>query len=92
MLVLLVMKGIIMNYRGSHKTQNPKQMIVKVEGVNSKADAEKLKGKTVVWTTPTGKKIEGKITQPHGNKGAVRVHFTEKGLPGQALGTAVDVE
>jgi large subunit ribosomal protein L35Ae len=86
------MKGVVMSYRGSHKTQNPKQMIIKVEGVDDKEGAEKLRGKMAVWTTPTGKKIEGKIMQPHGNKGAVRVHFSEKGLPGQALGTEVDIE
>lgn len=86
------MKGVIVNYRGSHKTQNTKQMIVRVEGVNSKEDAAKLVGKDVVWTTPTGKKIEGKIAAPHGDKGVVRVHFTEKGLPGQSLGTEVEIE
>jgi len=81
-----------MSYRGSHKTQNPKQMIIKVAGVDTKEAATGLKGKTVVWTTPTGKKIEGKISNPHGNKGYVRAIFAEKGLPGQALGTEVEIE
>jgi len=86
------MKGTIMAYRGSHKTQYPRQMIVKVDGVDSREQAEKLKGKKVIWTSPTGKKIIGIIAKPHGNKGAVRVHFKEKGLPGQALGDKVDIE
>ena len=86
------MKGRIMAYRGSHHTQRPKQIIVKVEGVSDKSAAVKLHGKKAVWTTPSGKKITGIITQPHGNKGYVRVRFPEKGLPGQALGTEIEIE
>ncbi|MCX6774488.1 MAG: 50S ribosomal protein L35ae, partial [DPANN group archaeon] len=65
---------------------------VKVEGIDKKADVHKIVGKKVIWTSPSGKKIEGKITQAHGTKGAARVHFTEKGLPGQAIGAKVDIE
>jgi large subunit ribosomal protein L35Ae len=86
------MKGFVVNYRGSLKVKNLKQMIVKVDGINSKKDVSKVIGKKVIWTTPSGKKIEGKITQAHGSKGAVRVHFTEKGLPGQAIGQKVEIE
>ena len=85
------MKAIIMNYRGSHRTQNPKQMILQPEGSGSKADAQKLVGKKAIWTTKSGKKIEGKITAPHGCKGAVRVRFDSAGLPGQSLGTKLDI-
>ncbi|MFN7088718.1 MAG: 50S ribosomal protein L35ae, partial [Candidatus Paceibacteria bacterium] len=86
------MKGFIINYRGSLKVKKPKQMIVKIEGIDTKKDVSKVIGKKVTWTSPTGKKISGLITQPHGNKGAVRVLFSEKGLPGQALGQQVEVE
>jgi len=86
------MKGFVVNYRGSLRVKNLRQMIVKAEGINSKADTKKIIGKKVVWTSPGGKKLEGKITQAHGNKGAVRVLFEEKGLPGQAIGTKVDIE
>lgn len=86
------MKGIILNYRGSHKQQNPRQMLVKVENINTKEAAAKLKGKKAVWTSPSGKKIIGILAKPHGNKGVIRVHFREKGLPGQALGAEVDIE
>jgi large subunit ribosomal protein L35Ae len=86
------MKGYIVNYRGSLKVKKLKQMIVKVEGIDKKADVHKIVGKKVIWTSPSGKKIEGKITQAHGCKGAARVHFTEKGLPGQAIGAKVDIE
>lgn len=86
------MKGYIVNYRGSLKVKKLKQMIVKVEGIDKKADVHKIVGKKVIWTSPSGKKIEGKITQAHGTKGAARVLFTEKGLPGQAIGAKVDIE
>ena len=86
------MKAVVMNYRGSQKEQTNNQMIIKAEGIDKKEDAAKLVGKTVTYTTETGKKISGKISAPHGNKGAVRVIFSDKGLPGQALGTKVDIE
>ena len=82
------MKGVIVNYRQGRHTQNPYQMIVKIEGIVTKEQAEKLMGKKVVWKTPTGKEIAGKISGAHGNKGVVRVRF-EKGMPGQAIGAEV---
>ncbi len=86
------MKAVVLNYRGSHKQQTVNQMLVKAEGVDTKADAAKLVGKTVTFTTESGKKISGKVSAPHGGKGVVRVIFAEKGLPGQALGQAVVVD
>lgn len=86
------MKGVIVNYRGSYKEQNTNQMIISIEGITTKADTKKVIGKKAVWTTPTGKKISGLITSAHGSKGIVRVSFQEKGLPGQALGTKVEIE
>ena len=81
-----------MAYRGSHKTQDTKRMIIQPEGCNSKEEANKLIGRKAVWITPKGNKIAGVITKTHGNKGAVLVRFSEKGLPGQALGTKVSLE
>jgi len=86
------MKAVISNYRGSHHTQVNNQMIVHPEGVSTRDDAAKLEGKKAVWTTSSGNKIEGIVTKPHGNKGAVRVRFDHGGLPGQALGTSLDIE
>ena len=80
-----------MNYRGSHHTQHPKQMIIQPEDSNSKADAEKLVGKMATWTSKSGKKISGVITAPHGANGAVRIRFDDKGLPGQSLGTKIEI-
>ena len=85
------MEGVIINYRGSHKTQHPNQMIVKVEGYDSKDKSNELLKKAVTWVSPAGKEIKGTVLKEHGNKGAVRVKF-EKGLPGQAIGTKVKVE
>ena len=81
-----------MNYRGSHRTQHPKQMILHPEGSTTKEDAKKFEGKKATWTSKSGKKIVGLITTPHGANGAVRVRFDDKGLPGQALGTKMDIE
>lgn len=85
------MEGRISNFRGGAGTQYPDQLIVLINGINSKEEANKLASKRVIWTTPSGKEIIGKVTKPHGNKGAVRVKF-EKGLPGQAIGTKVKIE
>ena len=65
-------------------------MIVKVPGVDSREEAEKLVGKIVSWNT--GKKdIIGKVASAHGNKGALRVIF-ETGMPGQAIGSKVIIK
>ncbi|MDK2850066.1 MAG: large subunit ribosomal protein L35Ae [Candidatus Woesearchaeota archaeon] len=65
-------------------------MIVVVDNVNSREEAEKLVGKTVIWKSPANKEIKGKVASAHGNKGAVRVIF-ETGMPGQAVGTKVSI-
>ncbi len=86
------MKGVIASFRGSRRRKKHRQMIVEIEGITSKEQAENLKGKVVIWNSPgkKGKQIKGVIAQPHGVKGRVRVHF-EKGLPGQALGQEVSI-
>ena len=86
------MKAVISAYRGSHNTQHNNQMILVPENSASREDAEKLSGKKAIWTSSSGKKIEGIITKPHGNKGAVRVRFDKGGLPCQALGTEMIIE
>lgn len=61
------------------------QMILEVKGHESRANAASLVGKRVVWKSPAGKEIHGKIVGPHGNSGAVRARFN-RGMPGQAIG------
>ena len=77
--------AIILSYRGGRKTRRGNQMLIEVEAVDSKTRASAYIGKRVVWKTPSGKLIYGKITHPHGNKGVLRARFA-KGLPGEALG------
>ncbi len=84
------MEAIVMHYRQGRHHQNLKQMVLKV--ADTPEEASKSVGKTVSWTSPSGKVISGKITALHGRKGNVRTLFSEKGLPGQALGQKVKVE
>ncbi|MDD5086296.1 MAG: 50S ribosomal protein L35ae [Candidatus Nanoarchaeia archaeon] len=85
------MEGIISNFRGGRHTQYGNQMILIVDGVDSKEKAEKLVDKKVVWSSSSGKQITGKVRAVHGGKGAVRVLF-EKGMPGQSIGQKVKIE
>ena len=57
----------------------------------TKENIAKLVGKEVTWTSEAGKIIHGKISGSHGNKGMVRAIF-ERGLPGQAVNTEVEVK
>lgn len=85
------MEGVIVNFRGSHKTKYDNHMIIKVDKVSNREGAKKLKGKGVIWKTSSGKEIKGKIASEHGNSGALRVIF-EKGMPGQSIGKKVEVK
>jgi len=84
------MEGIIKNFRRGRKTQTTNQMVVYINEVNTKEKASKLVGKSVVWKSPAGKEIKGKVRSAHGNKGAIRVLF-ERGMPGQAIGDKVSI-
>ena len=88
------MEGIIVNFRRGMHTQTTNHMIIHIGHINEEGNREKaaeLIGKTVVWKSPAGKEISGKIAGAHGNNGAVRVIF-EKGLPGQSVGTKVEIK
>ncbi|MFH1442832.1 MAG: 50S ribosomal protein L35ae [Candidatus Micrarchaeota archaeon] len=84
------MKAVISNYRRSRHSQKTTHMILIVDGVKSRKEAEALKGKTVTFTTEGKKLIKGKIAAAHGSKGAIRAIF-ERGLPGQALGAKAEI-
>ncbi|MCX8198001.1 MAG: 50S ribosomal protein L35ae [Candidatus Micrarchaeota archaeon] len=84
------MKGRLASYRRGVHTEYTNQYIVQVDGVKDRSSANGIIGKRVVWKTPTGKEIVGKVSKAHGNSGAVLVRF-EKGLPGQAIGTEVEI-
>ena len=85
------MDGTISNFRGGRHTQHSSQMIIVVDGVDSKDKAAPLVGKKAVWTSPAGKEIKGEVKAAHGNKGALRVAF-EKGMPGQSISTKIKIE
>lgn len=84
------MNGIIVSYRRGRNTMRGNQIIVEISGVKNKAQAAKIVGKKAVWKTSSGKKIVGKISGSHGNKGAVKVRFS-KGMPGQSIGTKIEI-
>lgn len=84
------MKGVIVNFRGGRHTQYYTHMIVKVEPISDREKAKALLGKAVTYTTESGKQIKGKVSNVHGNSGAVRVIF-ETGMPGQSIGRTVDI-
>ncbi len=86
----MIMEGLITSYRRSRHTQTSDQMIVGVQGVDSRGNASKLVGKKVTFKTPSGKEIQGEVRGAHGNSGAVRVLF-ETGMPGQSLGAKVSI-
>jgi len=85
------MKFVVSAYRGSHKTQHPRQVIGVSTELDSREKADALKGKKAIWTTSSGKTIEGTVSGAHGNSGAIRIRL-EKGLPGQALGTEIEIK
>ena len=85
------MDALIANFRLGRHTKSNNHMILLVPGISKKEKAVALIGKKVTWTSPAGKEISGKITQTHGNKGALRVIF-EKGMPGQSIGQKVKIE
>ncbi|PIN74539.1 50S ribosomal protein L35ae [Candidatus Woesearchaeota archaeon CG10_big_fil_rev_8_21_14_0_10_37_12] len=87
------MAGVIVHFRGSQKRKKGNQVIVVVPGVDTNEKAKAYVGKKVSWTAPGKNKttISGKVSAPHGNKGALRVLF-ERGMPGQSLGEEVKIE
>ncbi len=83
------MEAVVVHFRQGMEHVHSKQVILKV--AETTEEAKKYVGKTVVWTSPAGKEIKGKISALHGRTGSVRAIFSEKGLPGQALGKKVKV-
>ena len=78
-----------MNYRIGIRTQMSKECLIQFAHVDSASVAGRLIGRKVVWKEKQNKFI-GRIVGLHGKKGVVRVKF-RKGVPGQALGTTVEL-
>ena len=83
-------KAKVIQFRRGLKRIHERHYILDVS-VKNREEASKFVGKEVVWTSPAGKKITGKINSAHGNKGLVRAIF-EKGLPGQARNTEAEIK
>lgn len=81
----MTMTGLIANPRRGKRTQHHTQYLLDIKGVDDRAKAEKLLGKSVTWKSDAKNPIKGSITRVHGDNGRVVAKF-ERGLPGQALG------
>lgn len=81
----------IIQFRRGRKTIHERHFLIEIEGSDNREKAEKFVGKGVEWKSSAGKAIKGKISAAHGNKGLVRAIF-EKGLPGQAITTKVEIK
>ncbi len=84
-------QGKVIQFRRGRHTIHEKHFLIEIEGVEKRKEAEKFIGKEVSWKSPAGKIIKGKISDAHGNNGVVRAIF-EKGLPGQAVTTKVEIK
>ena len=82
--------GKVIQFRRGRRNIHERHFLIEINEVSNREQAEKFTGKEVIWKSPAGKLIKGKISAPHGNKGVVRAIF-EKGLPGQAITTKVEV-
>jgi len=76
-----VKKGRITAFRQSRRVVHPRYAVVKP------CDSGDYTGRKVVYVTPTGRRITGKVWKKHGSS-ALLVRFP-RGLPGQALGAEV---
>ena len=86
-----MVSGKVVQFRRGRHTVHEKHFLIELDGINSREKAKEFVGKDAEWKSPAGKVIKGKISSPHGNKGVVRAIF-EKGLPGQAVTTKVEVK
>ena len=81
--------GTIVNYRIGIRTQMPKWCLIQITDANSVSKAGQLIGRKVVLKYGKNEFI-GKIVSLHGKKGVVTAKF-HKGVPGQAIGTTVEL-
>ena len=82
-------RGRIVNYRKGPGAQTSRECLIEFEMVDSASSAGKLVGQKVTWASGNAKFV-GKIIAPHGRNGMVRVRF-RPGVPGQAIGTRVEL-
>ncbi len=83
--------GRVIQFRRGRHTIKERHFLIEIDESKDRESASKFVGKEVEWKSPAGKIIKGKVSSAHGNKGVVRVIF-EKGLPGQAVTTKVEIK
>ena len=84
------MEGIVVQFRRGRHRIHEKHYLLDL-GMKDREEAKKIIGKEVIWKSVSGKEIKGKVSDAHGNKGLVRAIF-ERGLPGQAVTTKIEVK
>jgi len=83
----------VIQFRRGRKTFKPRHFLLEIPTIDTREKATEFVGKAASWKSP-GKQekiIIGKISSAHGGNGVVRAIF-EKGLPGQAIGTDVEIK
>ena len=91
--VRLYVNGAVLGYRRGLRTQTVHTSLIKIKGVDSKADTSFYLGKRIAYITKStsGYRVNwGKVCRPHGGNGVVRCKFT-RNLPPQAIGKKVRV-
>ena len=83
--------GKLIQFRRGRHNIKERHYLIEIPESTNREEASKFTGKEVSWKSPAGKIIKGKISSAHGNKGVVRAIF-EKGLPGQAMTTEVELK
>ena len=85
--------GKVIQFRRGKRTITPRHFLIEIPKVDSKEKAVKFVGKSVEWKSDgkSAKIISGKIAASHGCNGVVRAIF-ERGLPGQSIGTEVEIK
>lgn len=83
--------GKVIQFRRGRHVIHERHFLIEIDGVSNREEAGKFVGKEVVWKSPAGKEIKGKVSSAHGNKGVIRAIF-EKGLPGQSITTEVEIK
>ncbi len=81
--------GRIVNYRIGIRTQMSKECLIEFVNLTAETPTENLIGQKVSWKNGTSE-LNGRIVGYHGKNGVVRARF-KKGLPGQAIGTTVQL-
>jgi large subunit ribosomal protein L35Ae len=87
------MEGKVIQFRRGRKCFKPRHFLIEVADVDNRDAAKAFVGKKVSWKSPgkVAKVINGVVSSAHGNNGVIRAIF-ERGLPGQSIGTAVEIE